>query len=205
MEPRRCKRCGDGLVVERVDQYGAYLVCMSCGDTTYPGLGAPRGPGEEPERNGLSDAARQVKTWRGTLYDRARNFHAPARCVWPDCHHCGEGEECCAKPAAGLAYCQRHVSAYRTEWGAAVPTWAEMRLRTPYGVAEVDYSVDPPGASLHKGKAWARAIRYPGVNRPLRAMRRQVKERFYAETGRFIEWRPDAVEVVGESPWEIPA
>ena len=147
MEPRRCKRCGDGLVVERVDQYGAYLVCMSCGDTTYPGLGAPRGPGEEPERNGLSDAARQVKTWRGTLYNRAGNFPAPARCVWPDCHYCGEGKGCCAKPAAGLAY--------RTVWGAAVPTWAEMRLRTPYGVAEVDYSVEPPGASLHKGKAWA--------------------------------------------------
>ena len=54
MAPRRCNRCGDGLVVERSDQYGAYLVCMSCGDTTYPGLGTPRGPGEEPERNGLS-------------------------------------------------------------------------------------------------------------------------------------------------------
>ena len=50
MAPRRCKRCGDGPVVERSDQYGAYLVCMSCGDTTYPGLGTPRGPGEEPER-----------------------------------------------------------------------------------------------------------------------------------------------------------
>ena len=91
MAPRRCKRCGDGLGVERGDQYGAYLVCMSCGDTTYPGLGAPRGPGEKPERNGLSDTARQVKTWRGTLYDRARKFPAPARCVWPDCHYCAEG------------------------------------------------------------------------------------------------------------------
>ncbi len=143
MAPRRCNRCGDGLVVERSDQYGAYLVCMSCGDTTYPGLAAPRGPGEEPERNGLSGAARQVNIWRGTLYERARKFPAPARCVWPDCHRCGEWEGCCAKPAAGLAYCQRHVSAYRTEWGAAVPTWAEMRLQTPYGVAEVNYSVEP--------------------------------------------------------------
>ena len=80
-----------------------------------------------------------------------------------------------------------------------------MRLPTPYGVAEVAYSVDPPSVSLHKGKAWARAIRYPGGNPPLRAMRRQIKERFYAEIGRFIEWRTDAVEVVAESSWEVPA
>ena len=117
MAPRRCNRCGDGLVVERSDQYGDYLVCMSCGDTTYPGLGAPRGPGEEAGRNGLSRSARQVNIWRGTLYDRARKFPAPARCVWPDCHHCGDGKGCCARPASGLAYCQRHASAYRWEWG----------------------------------------------------------------------------------------
>ena len=156
MAPRGCDQCGDGLVVERSDQYGAYLVCMSCSDTTYPGLGAQRGPGEEPERNGLSGAARQVNIWRGTLYDLAKKFPAPARCIWwPDCYHCGEGEGCCTKPASGLAYCQRHASAYRAEWGVAPPSWAE-----------VDYYVEPPSASLHKGKAWARAIRYPGVNPP---------------------------------------
>ena len=205
MAPRRCNRCRDGLVVERSDQYGDYLVCMSCGDTTYPGLGAPRGPGEESGRNGLSRSARQVNIWRGMLYDRARKFPAPSRCVWPDCHHCGEGERCCARPASGRAYCRRHASAYRAEWGVASPSWAAMRLPAPYGVAEVAYYVDPPSASLHKGKAWARTIRYPGVNPPLGAMRRHIKEQFYAETGRFIEWRHDTVEVVEERSREVPA